>query len=80
MVRLGRCAGTRDFYPALAALVSPVQNSFFFIVQYTISIFASLSPSNFDSGHAVVKGRLSLNMCLRVEPWRNLENKALSSL
>jgi hypothetical protein len=28
LVRWARRAGTRDFYPALAALVSPVQNIF----------------------------------------------------
>jgi hypothetical protein len=29
LVRWARHADTRDFYPALAALVSPVQNIFF---------------------------------------------------
>jgi hypothetical protein len=52
-----RCAGTRDFYPALAALISPVQHIFFLTVHYF----------NFSQqpGQAVEQGRLSLNVCLR---------------
>jgi hypothetical protein len=34
VVRWARHASIRDFYPALAALVSPVQNSFFLTVHY----------------------------------------------
>jgi hypothetical protein len=34
LVRWARSAGTRDFYPALAALVNPVQNIFFLTVHY----------------------------------------------
>ncbi len=44
-------AGTRDFYPALAALVSPLQNVFF-SSPYSISIYVSTSPSNLDSSRA----------------------------
>jgi hypothetical protein len=43
-VRWARHAGTRDFSPALVALVSPVQN--IFSSQYTILIYVSPSPSN----------------------------------
>jgi hypothetical protein len=32
LVQWALCAGTRDFYLALAALVSPVQNIYFHIV------------------------------------------------
>jgi hypothetical protein len=46
-------AGTRDFCPALAALVGPVQ-----------TIFYSPVPIPQQAGQAVVEGRLSLNMCL----------------
>ncbi len=41
---LGRSAGNRDFYPALAALVSPVQEKF--SSPYTISIYVSPSHSH----------------------------------
>ncbi len=34
LVRWARRAGTRDFYPALAALVSPAQNIIFLTVYY----------------------------------------------
>ncbi len=37
-------AGTRDFYPALAALIGPVQN--IFASAYTFSIYVPPSPSN----------------------------------
>ncbi len=50
-------AGTRYFCPALAALVSPVQN-IFFSRPYTIS---SYRPASWQ---AVVQGRLSVNVCL----------------
>ncbi len=42
-------AGTRHFFPALAALVGPVQSVF---------------PISQQAGQAVVLGRLSLSMCL----------------
>ncbi len=49
-----RCRyNTRDCWPALAALVGPVQN-----------IFISFVPTAQEAGQAVVPGRLSLNMCL----------------
>jgi hypothetical protein len=41
----------------LAALISPVQNIFFLIVQY----FNSFVPITQQDGQAVVPGRLSLN-------------------
>ncbi len=43
LVRWAWCAGTRDFCPALAALVGPVQNIFSSL--YTISIHLSPLPS-----------------------------------
>jgi hypothetical protein len=55
-------AGKRDFCPALAALVGPVQNIFFPAVHY----FNSFFPITQQAGQAVVLGRLSLIMCLWV--------------
>ncbi len=43
LVRWACCAGTRDFCPALAALVGPVQN--IFSSPYTISMPLSLLPN-----------------------------------
>jgi hypothetical protein len=62
--------GTKDICPALAALVSPVQNSFFF----TVHFFNACVPIAQQAGQAVVKGRLSLNMCSLVLPvdWAGL--------
>jgi|688.fasta_scaffold1541586_1 hypothetical protein len=42
LVCWARCAGTRDVWPASAALVSPVQN--FFSSQDTISVHSSRRP------------------------------------
>jgi hypothetical protein len=53
-------AGSRDFCPALAALVSLVQNIFFLAVHY----FTSFVPIPKQAGQAVVPGRLYLNICL----------------
>ncbi len=53
-------AGTRDFGPTLAALVSPVQN--IFSSTHTISIH--LSPFAQQAGQTVVPRRLSINMYL----------------
>jgi hypothetical protein len=53
-------AGPRDFFPALAALISPVQNIFF----HTADYFSSFVPISKPAGQVVVPGRLSLNMCL----------------
>ncbi len=53
---VGPLACTKDFSPALAAVVGPVQNIFSLTVQY----FHSFGPID----QAVVRGRLSLNMCL----------------
>jgi hypothetical protein len=52
VVRWARRAGTRDFYPALAALVSPVQNIFFLTVHCCISIYVSSSPSKLAGSRA----------------------------
>jgi hypothetical protein len=62
LVRWVRHADTRDFNPALAALVSPVQNISFLTVHY----FKSYVPVAQQPGQAVVQGRLSLNVCLRL--------------
>jgi hypothetical protein len=40
LVRWAHCAGTRDFCPALAALVRSVQN-IFFPHPYTVSVYLS---------------------------------------
>ncbi len=55
-----RGAGTRDFCPASAALVGPVQNIFFI----TVHFFTRYVPIAQLAGQAVVPCRLSLNMCL----------------
>jgi hypothetical protein len=57
LITWARCACTGDFYPALAALVSPVQNIFFIAVHY----FTSFVPKVQQAGQAVVLGRLSIN-------------------
>jgi hypothetical protein len=44
LVRWARRAGTRDFYPALAALVGPVQNIFF--PHRALQYFIYVSPSH----------------------------------
>ncbi len=62
VVRLACHAGTRNFYPALAALFSPVQNIFFLTVHY----FSLCVPNAQQPGQPVVQGRLSLNVCLRL--------------
>ncbi len=59
LVCWARCAGSRDFYPALAAQAGLVQNFFFLTGHYF------LPPSK---RQAVVLRRLSLNKCLWVEP------------
>jgi hypothetical protein len=61
-----RRAFTRDFGPALAALVGKVQN--IFSSPYTISIHLSPSPSKLDTGQTVVLGRLSLSTYLWSSP------------
>jgi hypothetical protein len=53
-------AGTKDFYPALAALVGPVEN-IFFLTAYYFNIFIPIAQ---QPGQAVMPGRLSLIMCL----------------
>jgi hypothetical protein len=49
------CVGTRDFYPALAALIGT--NNFFLTAHYFKAFVL-------QAWQAVVPGRLSLNMCL----------------
>jgi hypothetical protein len=48
LVCWARCASTRDFGPALAALVGPVQNSFFLAVHYLFHFICPLFPSKLD--------------------------------
>jgi hypothetical protein len=60
LVRWACRAGTRDFYPALAALDSPVQKYFFLTLHYcNLCVPIAQQP-----GQAVLHGRLSLNLCL----------------
>jgi hypothetical protein len=56
LVHWRRRAGTRNFCPALAALVSLLQNIFFLTVHY----FSSFVPIAQQAGQAVVQCRLSL--------------------
>ncbi len=51
------CVGTRDYYPALAALIGLVQIIFFLAAHY----FNAFVP---QAGQAVLLGRLSPNICL----------------
>ncbi len=53
-VRWARRVGTKDFYPALGALVSPVENFF----------SSSHVPIAKKIGQTVVLGRLSLSLIL----------------
>jgi hypothetical protein len=64
LVCWARCAGTRDFCPAMAALVGVVQNIFF----YQGALFTSFVPIAQQAGQGVVPRRLSLNMCLWSHP------------
>ncbi len=58
----GLFAVTRDFCPASAAVVGPVQNIFF----HTVHCFTSFVPIAIarQAYQAVVQRRLSLDMCL----------------
>ncbi len=61
LVRWAGRASTRDFYPAVAALVSLVQNIYFLTVHYfNLCVPIAQQPA----GLAVVQGRLSMNVCL----------------
>jgi hypothetical protein len=62
LVRWACRTGTRDFYPSLAALDSPVQNIFF--RTGIAHFFTSWFPFAQLPGQEVVQGRLSLNMSL----------------
>jgi hypothetical protein len=78
LVRWARHAGTRDFYPALAALVSSVQNIF-----PHSTLFQLLCPHR-TSGQAVVQGPPVSEWCLwgrvRGEPIRTTGEKAWHSV
>jgi hypothetical protein len=70
-------AGTRDFYPDLAALVSPGKKNF--LTKRTLFHFVSPSPSNL--GQAVVLGRPSLSLCLLVlSPRINSQKMRIASV
>jgi hypothetical protein len=60
LVRRACRAGTRDFCPALAALVGTVRNILF----PQCALFISFVPIARKAGQAAVLGRLSLNICL----------------
>jgi hypothetical protein len=60
LVRWACRASTRDFFPALAALVGPVQNIF----SSPVHNFNSFEPVTQQAGQAAVQGRLSLGVCL----------------
>ncbi len=70
LVRWGCAADTRDFCPAFAALVDPVQNLFFLTVHY----FNSLVPIAQQAGQAAVLGRLSVSKCLWCGPPEIFQN------
>jgi hypothetical protein len=61
LVRWACRAGTRDFCSALATLVGPVQNFFFFLI---ILYFNSFVPIAQQAGQATVLGHPSLSVCL----------------
>jgi hypothetical protein len=61
LVHWARLAGTRD----LAALVRPVEKVFFLTVHYFNEY--DYAPIAQQPGQAVVQGRLSRNVCLRLE-------------
>jgi hypothetical protein len=60
LVCWARHGSTRDFCPALAALVGPRQNNFFPSVHY----FTSVVPNGQQPEQAGMPHRLSLNICL----------------
>jgi hypothetical protein len=60
LVHWARRASTRDFCPALDALVGPVQKYFF----PHGTLFHFVCPHRPQAGQEVVPGRLSLNLCL----------------
>ncbi len=57
LVHWARRAGTKDFYPALAAPVSPVQNTFFLTIHYKVNLCV---PTAQQPGLPVVQGHLSI--------------------
>jgi hypothetical protein len=60
LFRWARRAVKKDFYPDLAALVNPVQNSFFLTAHY----FTLIVPIAQQPGRHSSPGRLSLYKCL----------------
>jgi hypothetical protein len=47
LVRWAHRASTNDFYPALAALVSPVQNVFFIVHYFNLRVPNAQQPESF---------------------------------
>jgi hypothetical protein len=70
LVRWARCAGTRDFCPALDALAGLVHFFKIFPLLYTLFVlfplFVSISQ---EAWQAVVPRHLSFNMCLWLQLW-----------
>jgi hypothetical protein len=64
VVRKARRAGKRDFYPALAALVSPVQNIYFPHRTHFHYMCSLNFPIAQQLEQAVLPCRLFLNICL----------------
>jgi hypothetical protein len=75
LVCCAHCAGTRDFYPALATLVSPVQHIFFLIAHF----FNLCVPICYQPGQAVVAGRLSLLCVSGHRLQRRINNRRLKT-
>jgi hypothetical protein len=61
LVRWACRAGPIDICSALSALVGPVQNIFFLVLN---TLFQFLFPHRLASWQAAVLGRLSLGVCL----------------
>jgi hypothetical protein len=72
LVRWCRSAGTKDFYPALAALISPVQK-IIFLAAHFFTLLVSIAQ---QPGQAVVLGRLSL--CL-LAPLSHIHSSTLKT-
>jgi hypothetical protein len=52
LVRWAGRAGTRDFYPAVASLISPVQNMFFLPVYYFMQFMCPRRPATWAGSRA----------------------------
>ncbi len=70
LVPWARRVVSRDFYPALAALVSPASPKHFFLL--TKYFFTFCIPITQQPGQGVVPVRLSLNKCFWVAPFLDI--------